>query len=199
MDGTQLSPGETAPSDVFGGHHPVVLEVGRRSSDVGRTHRLAPPPLRLAVAYGMVVARSRAARSPSGTATCTTIVPWQEGGPTNLANVVALCRTHHGLIEPAPPLRLPDGTLERVDQWQVRIDGRGLPEFLPPVAADAARRRSGRPCATYRSSSTPAEKQFASVSLAGDPKPSHDDAAREILAALDHVVTGGTGSAAAER
>jgi len=67
------------------------------------------------------------------------IIPWQESGPTNLGNVVALCRTHHGLLEPAPPLRLPDGTLERVDQWEVRIDGRGLPEFLPPAAADPAR------------------------------------------------------------
>jgi len=65
-----------------------------------------------------------------------------------LGNVVALCRTHHGLLEPAPPLRLPDGTLERVDQWQVRIDGRGLPEFLPPGL------RSARPSATYRSSWT---------------------------------------------
>ena len=54
----------------------------------------------------------------------------------NLGNVVALCQPHHSLVEPAPPTRLPDGTFQTVDQWQVRIDSRGLPEFIPPVAVD---------------------------------------------------------------
>jgi len=139
MDGTQVSPGElrrlTCSADII----PVVLEGGSTVVDVGRTHRLAPPPLRLAVAVRDGGCGFPGCTIPIWHCDVHHIVPWQEGGPTNLANIVALCRTHHGLIEPAPPLRLPDGTLERVDQWQVRIDGRGLPEFLPPVAADAAR------------------------------------------------------------
>jgi hypothetical protein len=67
------------------------------------------------------------------------IVPWQEGGPTDLGNLVPLCRVHHTLIEPAPPVRGADGGLEPVDQWTVRIDGRGLPEFTPPAALDPTR------------------------------------------------------------
>lgn len=139
MDGTSVSPGElrrlACSADVI----PVVLDGGSTIVDVGRAHRLAPPPLRLAVAVRDGGCAFPGCTVPIWHCDVHHIAPWQEGGPTNLANVVALCRTHHGLIEPTTPQRLPDGTLERVDQWEVRIDGRGLPEFLPPAAADPAR------------------------------------------------------------
>ena len=67
------------------------------------------------------------------------IVPWQDGGPTRPGNLVALCRVHHALIEPVPAQRRDDGTVEVLDQWQVRIDSHGLPEFIPPGALDPAR------------------------------------------------------------
>ena len=44
------------------------------------------------------------------------IVPWQEGGPTHTSNLVALCRVHHTLLEPAPPVRRADGSLEPSDR-----------------------------------------------------------------------------------
>jgi hypothetical protein len=50
-----------------------------------------------------------------------------------------LSRSHHSLVEPAPPIRLSDGTPVPVDQWEVRIGSRGLPEFLPPLAVDPTR------------------------------------------------------------
>ena len=139
MDGTPVSPGELRRLAYSADLIPLILDGGSTIVDMGRTHRLAPPPLRLAVAVRDGGCAFPGCTVPIWHCDMHHIVPWQEGGPTNLANVVALCRTHHGLIEPAPPLRLPGGALERVDQWQVRIDGRGLPEFLPPAAVDPAR------------------------------------------------------------
>ncbi len=107
MDGTPVSPGElrrlACSADVI----PVVLSGGSTSVDVGRAHRLAPPPLRLAVAVRDGGCAFPGCAVPVWHCDVHHIVPWQEGGPTNLANVVALCRTHHGLIEPMPPQRLP--------------------------------------------------------------------------------------------
>jgi hypothetical protein len=67
------------------------------------------------------------------------IAPWQEGGTTQPSNLVAPCRVHHTLVEPVPGQRRDDGTLELHDQWQVRIDSRGLPEFIPPGALGPGR------------------------------------------------------------
>ena len=139
MDGTSVAPSElrrlVCSADII----PVVLDGRSKIIDVGRAHRLAPPPLRLAVGLRDGGCAFPGCSVPIWHCHVHHIVPWQEGGPTNLVNVVALCRTHHGLVEPAPAIRQPDGTLTTADQWQVRIDGGGLPEFLPPVATDAAR------------------------------------------------------------
>jgi hypothetical protein len=54
------------------------------------------------------------------------IIPWQQGGPTNLNNLVLLCHHHHATIEPDP--------LHGRTQWQVQIrQTHGLPEFTPPA------------------------------------------------------------------
>ncbi len=138
-DGAELSPGELRRLCCDAEIIPVVLGTDSTVLDVGFAHRLAPWPLRHAVGL-----RDGQCAFPG----CTTalercdvhhITPWQEGGPTDLSNVVALCRSHHGLVEPAPPIRREDGTLERVDQWEVRLDRRGLPEFIPPAAMDPRR------------------------------------------------------------
>ena len=52
---------------------------------------------------------------------------------------MALCRVHHALCEPSPPTIGPDGETTPVDGWEVRIDSRGLPEFIPPAAIDPNR------------------------------------------------------------
>jgi 5-methylcytosine-specific restriction protein A len=65
--------------------------------------------------------------------------PWQEDGPTDRDNIVALCRVHHALCEPRPPTTGADGAITVQDGWDVRIDNRGLPEFLPPAALDPVR------------------------------------------------------------
>lgn len=138
-DGAELSPGELRRLCCDAEIIPVVLGTDSTILDVGFAHRLAPWPLRHAVGL-----RDGMCAFPG----CTTalehcdihhITPWQQGGPTQLSNLVALCRSHHGLIEPAPPIRRDDGSLERVDQWEVRIDRRGLPVFIPPAAMDPQR------------------------------------------------------------
>jgi hypothetical protein len=66
--------------------------------NVGRTHRLVPPWIRKALH-----ARDRGCRFPG----CHTpaawtdghhLIPWAEGGPTDIDNLLLLCRFHHGLV-----------------------------------------------------------------------------------------------------
>jgi hypothetical protein len=69
-----------------------------RPLDVGRTHRLVPHWIRKAL-----YARDRGCRFPG----CHTpaawtdghhLTPWAEGGPTDIDNLLLLCRFHHGLV-----------------------------------------------------------------------------------------------------
>jgi Domain of unknown function (DUF222)/HNH endonuclease len=50
---------------------------------------------------------------------------WSQGGNTNLANLVLLCRRHHTLIHHS--------------QWTIRMNSNGRPEFLPPPWLDRHR------------------------------------------------------------
>ena len=136
MDGTAVSPGELRRLACQADLIPVVFGTDSTVLDVGRVHRLAPPALRLAVALRDGGCAFPGCTMPMWHCDVHHVTPWQLGGPTTLGNVVALCQPHHSLVEPAPPMRLPDGMFQTVDQWQVRIDSRGLPEFIPPEAAD---------------------------------------------------------------
>lgn len=105
---------------------------------MGRAERLVTPALRDAV-----IARDRGCVFPGCDAPVSRceahhIVPWWSGGQTTLGNLVLLCHSHHALVEPAK-----HGVR---DQWQVRIGGDGLPEFLPTVRLDPERKpiRHGR-------------------------------------------------------
>ncbi len=139
MDGTAVSPAELRMMACQADLVPVMLGTDSTVLDVGRRHRLAPPALRLAVTLRDGGCAFPGCTAPMWHCDVHHVVPWQLGGPSDLGNVVALCRSHHGLVEPAPTVRQPNGSLELVDQWQVRIDSRGLPEFLPPRAADPTR------------------------------------------------------------
>jgi hypothetical protein len=138
-DGAVVSPGELRRLCCDAEIIPAVLGTDSTVLDVGYAHRLAPWPLRQAVGLRDGMCAFPGCVTPLDRCDIHHIIPWQQGGPTTLSNVVALCRSHHGLIEPVPPIRRRDGTLEPVDQWEVRIDGRGLPEFIPPAAADRQR------------------------------------------------------------
>ena len=138
-DGTGVSPAELRRLACDAELIPVVLGTESTILDVGYAHRLAPWPLRHAVGLRDGMCAFPGCSAQLEHCDIHHITPWQQHGPTNLSNLVALCRSHHGLVEPAPPVRHDDGSWERVDQWEVRIDGRGLPEFIPPRAMDPCR------------------------------------------------------------
>ena len=143
-DGTPVSAGELRILACSADLIPVVLGSDSQVLDLGMAVRLAPPPLRRAIGL-----RDGGCAFPG----CTTPIrhcdlhhvrPWQEGGPTNRDNIVALCRVHHTLCEPRPATTATDGRPVIPDGWDVRIDTRGLPEFLPPAALDPTRTPVGR-------------------------------------------------------
>jgi hypothetical protein len=138
-DGTELSPGDLRRLACSADLVPVVLGTGSTILDLGRTYRLAPSHLRHALGLRDGGCAFPGCTAPIWHCEAHHILPWQEGGLTDLGNLVALCKVHHTLIEPALAVRRADGILEAVDQWTVRMDGRGLPEFIPPAALDASR------------------------------------------------------------
>jgi hypothetical protein len=100
---------------------PVVCNGDSVPLDLGRAQRLVPDRLRSAL-----VARDRccafpACDQPARMTEAHHIRPWQDGGPTNLANLVLLCRRHHRVIHGS--------------EWTITIKD-SLPYFIPPTWVD---------------------------------------------------------------
>jgi hypothetical protein len=100
---------------------PIVMNGAGQPLDVGRSTRVIPDGLRRAV-----TARDRGCAHPGCDRTpswCEIhhIWEWEYGGPTELGNLVSLCKVHHRLIHHSG--------------WVVRIR-EGLPEFIPPKWID---------------------------------------------------------------
>jgi Domain of unknown function (DUF222)/HNH endonuclease len=109
---------------------PIVMNGAGQPLDVGRATRTIPDGLRRAVA-----ARDRGCAHPGcdrPPSWCEIhhVVPWEDGGPTSLENLVMLCRAHHRQMH--------------FTEWIVRIRD-GLPEFIPPVWIDLERRPRRKP------------------------------------------------------
>jgi len=138
-DGTRLSAGELRLLACSAELIPAVLGTDSQVLDVGRAHRLAPVALRRALGLRDGGCAFPGCTTPMRHCDVHHVTPWQLGGPTSRDNTVALCRVHHALCEPSPPTIGPDGESIPVDGWEVRIDGRGLPEFIPPAALDPNR------------------------------------------------------------
>lgn len=113
---------------------PVVLGSASEVLDVGRTERLVTPAIRRALSLRDGGCTFPGCQASDARCDAHHIVPWWAGGVTAVGNLVLLCAHHHGLVEPprfwggAPP-----------DRWAVRLDGAGLPEFLPPRRRDPDR------------------------------------------------------------
>ena len=104
---------------------PLVLGGPSGILDVGRTQRLVTPDLRHALhARDQGCVFPGCDRTPQASH-AHHLIPWQDGGPTSLANLVLVCGHHHNLIEP-------DHTRPAHRQWQIRIAADGVPEVLPP-------------------------------------------------------------------
>ncbi|MEJ3651375.1 DUF222 domain-containing protein, partial [Actinomycetes bacterium KLBMP 9759] len=110
---------------------PIVLGGKGEPLDIGRATRAIPDGMRRAVA-----ARDRGcARCDRPPSWCEVhhIIPWEHGGPTEINNLVMLCRVHHREIHHT--------------EWTVRLVD-GLPEFIPPTWIDPDQRPRRRPALT---------------------------------------------------
>lgn len=140
--------------------------------DVGRSQRRIPRRLRRALAD-----RDRGCRFPGCGNTryvdAHHVIHWADGGPTELTNLLSLCRFHHRVLHEAGfTVRLhPDGTA-----WFHRPDGTALPASRPP--------RAGQPAeivdANARAGATP---DATSLTPDWDGRPQDIGAAIEVLAA----------------
>ena len=111
---------------------PVVLGSASEVLDVGREHRLVTGPIRTALGIRDGGCAFPGCDKPPAPCHAHHIVPWQDGGPTSLDNLVLVCAHHHNIIEPTagPPGR----------RWDIRLGTDGIPEVLPPTHVDPTRR-----------------------------------------------------------
>lgn len=104
---------------------PMVLGSDSMPLDVGRQQRLATAALRDALSQ-----RDQGCAFPGCTRSsryCHAhhIRSWLDGGDTALHNMCLLCEYHH--------------TIVHRQGWQIRLDARGHPEFIPPATINPAR------------------------------------------------------------
>ena len=135
-DGTALSAGELRRLACDAGFVPVVLGGKSEILDLGRMRRLASPALRHAVGLRDGHCAFPGCEVPLHRCELHHIQPWQDGGPTRLGNLVAVCVRHHRLCEPAPPGVDVDGYARAPDQWRIRMGPDGIPQFVPPGSYD---------------------------------------------------------------
>src|SRR5450759_4049615 len=139
-NGTEVSAGELRRLMCDAGFIPLVLGGTSEILDLGRMRRLASPALRHAVGLRDGHCAFPSCEVPLHRCELHHIQPWQDGGPTSLDNLVAVCVRHHHVCEPAPPGVDADGYARPPDQWRIRMGADGIPQFIPPSAYDAGAR-----------------------------------------------------------
>jgi hypothetical protein len=77
---------------------PAVLGSAGQVLDLGRSTRLVTPPLRRALVLRDGGCRFPGCDRPPEWTDGHHLVPWARGGPTDLANMILLCRHHHVLV-----------------------------------------------------------------------------------------------------
>jgi hypothetical protein len=133
-DGTQITAGELRRLLCDAELVPVVLGGVSEILDLGRGKRLASSAQRHAISLRDGHCAFPGCHVPVHRCELHHIAPWQDGGPTNLDNLVALCVRHHQLCEPAPPVTDQNGYARAPDQWVIRARKGTSPEFVPPTA-----------------------------------------------------------------
>lgn len=97
----------------------IVLAPDSHPLDIGRTTRTVPEPMRRAVITRDRHCRFPGCRRPARWCDAHHIVHWSHGGPTNVDNLILLCRHHHTLVHTEfdltgsardPKFTRPDGT-----------------------------------------------------------------------------------------
>jgi hypothetical protein len=107
---------------------PMVLGGASQVLDAGRGRRLANGVLRRALAVRDGGCAFPACDRPARWCDAHHLRPWSDGGPTDLDNLVLLCRHHHRQMhDPAAG-------------WQATLGADRLPGFTPPPWTDPERR-----------------------------------------------------------
>ncbi|MDG3014629.1 HNH endonuclease signature motif containing protein [Speluncibacter jeojiensis] len=104
---------------------PVIINQDGVPLELGRRHRLVTPGLRKALHVRDRCCAFPGCGRPAAWTDAHHIVHWADGGPTDLANTVLLCRYHHRLIHHS--------------DWDVVMGPDGFPWFLPPRSRDPDR------------------------------------------------------------
>ena len=112
---------------------PIVLGGDGQPLDLGREHRLFTGPQRAALAVRDAGCAFPACDRPVGDCEAHHLVPWWDGGRSDLSNAVLLCRHHHRLVEPQPQ-RPPERN------WQISFDPHGKPLFAAPASGGSGTR-----------------------------------------------------------
>jgi Domain of unknown function (DUF222)/HNH endonuclease len=174
-DGTEVSAGELRRLVCDAGFVPVVLGGKSEILDLGRMRRLASPALRHAVGLRDGHCAFPGCEVPLHRCELHHVRPWQDGGPTRLNNLVALCVRHHHLCEPAPPEVDANGYARPPDQWRIRMGPDGIPRFVPPSANDAGARpglvgsgSAGRAATLYAMTLFEGDESLGEADRAGD-------------------------------
>jgi hypothetical protein len=118
---------------------PIILVDGV-PINVGRDQRLANRAQRRALRAMYRSCGFPGCETPFNRCDIHHVLPWELGGPTDLANLIPLCARHHHLVhelgwrlELAPDrqltIRQPDGTIHAIEQIQIRSTQRGYCEL----------------------------------------------------------------------
>jgi hypothetical protein len=106
--------------------------------DYGRATRAVPPPLWNVLLLRDQHCRWKGCDRPGAWCEAHHVIWWENGGTTDLANLVLLCSRHHHIAHRAgwATQLAPDGTLHVTDPWGVTRTTRP-PATGPPLPAAA--------------------------------------------------------------
>jgi hypothetical protein len=130
--------------------------------DVRRTKRLVTPALRIAVVARDLRCIFPGCDRPASWCDIHHLIPWSEGGPTSLDNLVMLCRHHHTLVhEGGWRIEGTPGTSASIGQTEANSTPTHLPDRSPqhsrvPGRNGHPRSISDQPSDRSRPSATPA-------------------------------------------
>jgi Domain of unknown function (DUF222)/HNH endonuclease len=129
--GDRLSPATTRRLACVAQILPIVLNGAGVPIDVGRSRRPYTGAARVAVLLRDGGCAFPGCDRPPRWTDIHHIVAWQNGGPTDRDNGVALCGHHHRLIHSST--------------WTVQLGADRRPEFIPPAHLDPSRRPRRNP------------------------------------------------------
>ena len=121
MAGRSCRPQRSAGWPADAGVIPVVCNGNSVPLDLGRTQRLVPDRLRSALVARDHCCTFPACDQPARMTEAHHVRAWQDGGSTDLANLVLLCHRHHRVIHGS--------------EWTITMI-HGLPHFIPPTWVD---------------------------------------------------------------